>query len=793
MLNISAGRTGHGTQEGDALVQASPLGSKRAHHTWLLWSRVSIALCLLCACTRSDRALTMKTASAPPRVANLHAFARLYGALRWFHPSDSAAALDWDRFAADGVRRVIDVRDSRTLRKALAELIAPFAPTVHLAIGDETFPDEPALHPSPTAQLEVVAWEHLGFGDSTYGTWYASKRRHRGRTAPVPGAPYAALWQASDATPYRGGRVRLSGKIRTMNRARGQLWLRIERSNGASFTDEMYDHPVVSSTWRSGEVGGRVPADATRLVFGVLMSGVGTSWYDDLELAVQNADGTWKPIEIRDPGFESDDLLTSWQPGNGRASLTSIAGWNATADRVQPASGASALRLEAATRVLTEELFDDAPRPGESVDIDLGSGLRARVPVALYSMGGQTLGDDAAAARLAPAEPGVDASNAFDTTLAVADVIVVWNVLEHFWPYWNLVSIDWPAELDRALGATLGEHTMEQHVATLRRLGAAAPDGHADTTCLGMGDHAEPPFAVDYLEGRVIVTATADPSIQVGDIITSIDGQLAIDRLSAEQALSSGSPQWRLLSALGNLGTGSAASPLVLQIHRGDATLNVSVPRVADHPRAFTYPPIQHFDDGVYYIDLRRAAMTDITAIMDRLAGAPGVVFDLRGRPNANQDVLSHLLTRPDDVKDWGGFPHVIRPDHAANSIPSWTSWGREMPVSQPHIAGRVAFVTGAGAISYTESLMSVVEHYHLGEIVGSATAGTNGNVAEIATPSGCRVIFTGARVTKFDGSRFHLVGVQPTVPAQATIAGILAGRDEVVDRALAYVRTGSK
>ena len=41
--------------------------------------------------------------------------------------------------------------------------------------------------------------------------------------------------------------------------------------------------------------------------------------------------------------------------------------------------------------------------------------------------------------------------------------------------------------------------------------------------------------------------------------------------------------------------------------------------------------------------------MTDIDAVMDRLATAPGVVFDLHGYPNSNYKVLSHLLTRPDD------------------------------------------------------------------------------------------------------------------------------------------------
>ena len=88
---------------------------------------------------------------------------------------------------------------------------------------------------------------------------------------------------------------------------------------------------------------------------------------------------------------------------------------------------------------------------------------------------------------------------------------------------------------------------------------------------------------------------------------------------------------------------------------------------------------------------------------------------------------------------------------------------------------------------------MSVVDYFHLGEIVGSATAGTNGNKAEIAEPSGCRITFSGARVVKFDGSRFHLVGIQPTIPASQTIEGIREERDEVLEKALTYVRTGKK
>jgi hypothetical protein len=58
-----------------------------------------------------------------------------------------------------------------------------------------------------------------------------------------------------------------------------------------------------------------------------------------------------------------------------------------------------------------------------------------------------------------------------------------------------------------------------------------------------------------------------------------------------------------------------------------------------------------------------------------------------------------------------------------------------------------------------------------------------------IAEPSGCRTRFSGLRVTKHDGTRLHLLGIQPTIPASRTIEGVIADRDEVLEKALAYVR----
>jgi C-terminal processing protease CtpA/Prc len=511
-----------------------------------------------------------------------------------------------------------------------------------------------------------------------------------------------------------------------------------------------------------------------------------------LDLSVETVDGKWKPIPIEDPGFEINNIFANWNAGTPEASVAGLRGWNATLDSVNPASGKTALRIEPATKVLTDELFSDSPAADETVDVDLGQGLRARVPLALYSKDGHTIGDDPDMAR--HSQIGTQAtSSEFDLLAGIADVIVVWNVLDHFWPYWSIVSIDWNAELDAALADALDDRSIDDHVATLDRLSAALPDGHADTTCDDSAPRDHLPFQVEVVEGQVVVTSSGDPNVAQGDVVVSVDGAPAAELLAAAHELVSGSAQYRLVEACERFGVGSAGSIAELRLRHYDRNIDVAVKRGKAISAEPLLAPIERFTDGVYYVDLSRAGMGDIKSSIDQLAAAPGVVFDLRGYSNGNDQVLWYLLTTPTSYTDGMAIPHVLRPNHTASSITSWKTASTPRPPQLPHIAGRVAFLVGPGTISSAESMMSIVEYYRLGEIVGSATAGTNGNIAEITAPSGCRTTFTAMRVVKRDGTQHHLVGVQPTIPVVRTLAGVSARRDEVLEKALVYVRTGDK
>lgn len=97
----------------------------------------------------------------------------------------------------------------------------------------------------------------------------------------------------------------------------------------------------------------------------------------------------------------------------------------------------------------------------------------------------------------------------------------------------------------------------------------------------------------------------------------------------------------------------------------------------------------------------------------------------------------------------------------------------------------RSTFSTDGRAIGYAESTMGIVEAYKLGEIIGSPTAGTNGNINPFMLPEGSTVMWTGMWVRKHDGSPHHGVGIQPMLRVEPTAKGVHEGRDEVLEKAL--------
>lgn len=68
--------------------------------------------------------------------------------------------------------------------------------------------------------------------------------------------------------------------------------------------------------------------------------------------------------------------------------------------------------------------------------------------------------------------------------------------------------------------------------------------------------------------------------------------------------------------------------------------------------------------------------------------------------------------------------------------------------------------------------------------VIGSTTAGADGNVSRFVLPGGISTMISGIGVYYPDGTETQRVGVKIDVPMKPTLEGIISGRDELLEKA---------
>ena len=724
-------------------------------------------------------------------IQNLRTFAKLYGYVKYFHPCDEAAELDWDKFAVYGAAEVKKARNKQELLKVLKVLFYPISPTIEIFPEEEKPEDYTPFSPNDLSGLKEVCWQHLGVGFGNVNSVYKSIRLNKENKLTLGNMNNLVnIIQSVEAGLFQGKKMRFQASVKVEAEKwndRAQLWIRVDRKSGErGFFDNMYDRPITQAEWRAYQIEGTVDEDADRIVFGCMVFGQGRFWLDNFKLSVEE-DGEWVPVSINNPGFEMGSAGELPQ------------GWNIMADGFQCAvstddktEGERSLFIQIKTTVISNELFPHHPKADEFIEKPLGSGLYCIIPLVLYSDDQGTLGKRQGYSldTLYKAWEAVNLNelSAEDEDIRSGGVLIAWNVFQHFYPYFEEVETDWDLELTTALENALEDKTTDDFYYTLCQLVAALKDGHGNVYYPGL-DRAGLPFQVEWVENQVVITASQDPeSFMVGDIIVSVDGVAAEQLISDSVQYISGSPQWKRFRSQSIFASGPKGSKATLEIKRGETILEKEAIRSFEQRRELSDKlKIEQLEEGIFYVDLNSASMQEINEKIQELAEARGVVFDLRGYPNGNHMVINHLLAEKDTSMAWMKVPMIIYPDQ--ENIPEYREVGWGLSPLKPRIKGKVVFLTDGRAISYAESFLSFIEHYKLAEIVGQPTAGTNGNVNPFVLPGGFTVVWTGMKVVKHDGSQHHLIGIQPTIPMKRTIQGIREGRDEFLEKAIEVIK----
>jgi C-terminal processing protease CtpA/Prc len=192
-------------------------------------------------------------------------------------------------------------------------------------------------------------------------------------------------------------------------------------------------------------------------------------------------------------------------------------------------------------------------------------------------------------------------------------------------------------------------------------------------------------------------------------------------------------------------------------------------------------------------VDLTRLQKEGVDGMFDQVMGTRALIFDMRGYANGTAWPIAPRLNRNNAL--YGAVLHgpIVSGafTNADESSPS-LEFRQLLPVSdKPRYQGRVFMLIDETAISQAEHTGLFFEAVCDVTFVGSNTAGTNGNVTAIVLPGGVMVTFTGLDVRHADGRQLQRIGIQPHVAVRPTPAGLHAGRDEVLEKALSLARGG--
>ena len=131
-----------------------------------------------------------------------------------------------------------------------------------------------------------------------------------------------------------------------------------------------------------------------------------------------------------------------------------------------------------------------------------------------------------------------------------------------------------------------------------------------------------------------------------------------------------------------------------------------------------------------------------------------------------------------------------VRFTEADLANPGAFHWGatESLQPEKPHYNGKVVILVDETSMSQAEYTAMAFRVAPGAIVVGSTTSGADGNVSPVALPGGLHTGISGIGVFYPDKSPTQQVGIVPNVKVAPTIAGIRAGRDEVLEEALRQI-----
>jgi len=728
------------------------------------------------------------------RIERLAGLAKLWGAVKYFHPYVAERDLDWDAALVQAIPKVESANSTADYRRVVDGMLSllhdPNTHTVKESPAQKPGVDAAVEHPKPyvkwvdaeTALISATDYAHFlgsfGKGDDLVKVFEEASKaktiildvRNQDKSADES----STFWYSM---AFRRAIPGLLDRDVIATSSRTRMYFGYPTQRGG------YEDYSATFVTRDGQtIHGSAPkGQSHRFVF---IRNAGSGDFQDILGGLQSA-GLAMIVEESEAGQELGVGSFSYSlPENITVTIrtSEVVNWDGSVgshpDVVVPESadflGDSNLALQAAMRVAKEGPSASASGPRQAA-VMIVNKLENRYPEMKYP----------------------------SREYRLLSLFRLWNVMFYFHPYRSLYDHPWEETLTEFIPQFEADCNETEYAITTAKLVARIDDSHGGAYSSVLDDYlgtGRPPVALRSIEGETVVIRIDDENVRassglaIGDVILAVDGEeIQARRQRLGELFAASTPQGLRKKVEAFVLAGPKDKPATLKIRDGAGQIKeISVARALGvrlaRPKEDT-PVFQVLPEGLGYIDLTRLEPRQVDEAFEAIKNTSGLIFDMRGYPNGVFETLGARFAEKTTAAALFDAPAPKSPDPTGDSRLAFTQYAK--PDSNWKYHGKVVVLINEDAISQSEHTCLFLEATAHAKFIGSPTTGANGDVTVTVLPGDITVSFTGQGVRHADGRQLQRVGIQPDIRVDPTIKGVREGRDEILERAIVYLKTG--
>ena len=379
-----------------------------------------------------------------------------------------------------------------------------------------------------------------------------------------------------------------------------------------------------------------------------------------------------------------------------------------------------------------------------------------------------------------------------------------WNMIEYYFPYKHLTDKGW----DKILGENIlnfinAKNELEYEIATLKLIGSVQ-DTHANlwegnAHIMKWKGKYFAPVHLGFVENQLTVLDYYNPELknetglEVGDVITEINGKEVKDILNSKLKYYPASNYPTQLRDIAPDMLRSSDSVITIKYQHKDLKRSKSI-KLYEREKLDIYQWYRKDDidysytlleDNIGYITLKNIKEGDIPKIKKELIGAKGIIIDIRNYPSFFVPfALGEFFV--DDLTPFVRFT-IANPKTPGEFL---MSEPLTIYPATKTFKGKLIVLVNELSQSQAEYTAMAFKSAPNSTIIGSTTAGADGNVSRIPLPGGMGSMISGIGVYYPDRSETQRIGIVPDITVKPTIKGISEGRDEVLEKAIELINS---